>query len=1009
MPLLFHIILSLYLLLFHFLSFSSSLQSLCLSDQSSALLQFKTSFIVNANYTSSVCHQSDPRTTTWENGTDCCSWLGVTCDLISGHVIGLDLSCSGLQGKLYPNNTLFHLTHIQTLNLAFNNFSKSQLPSQFGGFVSLMHLNLSSSYIDGEIPSHISYLSKLQSLDLSHNSLKWKETTWKRLLQNATALRDLVLDYTDMSLIRPLSLSSSLVTLSLVHTRLKGNLTIDFPCLPNLQQLYLSSNFYLEGPLPNLSCSTSLSILDVSSCQFQGSIPSSLLTLPHITFLYLNHNHLSGQIPNIFHQSSKFQVIDLSDNNIKGELPLSLSNLQNLLHLNLSFNKFSGQIPNAFGELTKLKILDLSGNSLEGQIPSSLFNLTQLSILKCYNNKLEGPLPNKITGFFNLVNLRLNNNLLNGTIPSWCLSLPSLVGLDLSNNHFTGHIDAISTYSLKILLLCNNQLQGNIPKSIFNLVNLTALCLSSNSWSGTVHFPLFSKLQNLEILSLSQNNQLSFNFESNINYSFSRLKILELSSNNLTEFPKLIGKFPSLSCLDMSNNKLNGKVPDWLHEMDSLHILNFSRNLLTTSINQFSRNYRLHVLDLSFNLLYGDISSICNISSLQILNLSNNKLIGIVPQCLVNLSSLQVLDLHMNKLYGSLPIIFQKNKLSDLNLSGNQLQSRLPTSLSKCTQLEILNLGNNQIEDAFPHWLHKLPNLRVLILRANKFHGPITSLNTKNLFPSLTILDISCNNFSGSLPTTYIKNLEAMKNTVELESDLQYVEFKYIMYGDKYYYYIPSYDSMAIMVKGINIIVTRIPTTFVTTDLSANNFEGEIPNVIGKLHALKGLNLSHNRLIGTIPRCLGNLTNLESLDLSSNMLIGGIPTELTNLNYLEVLNLSQNRLVGEIPQGKQFNTFSNGSYEGNLGLCGFPLSIKCDRNTGQHSSPSPNFWSEQKIGFGWKPVAIGYGCGMVFGMALGCCVVLKRKPQWLARIVESQPNKRAKRRARIRPHGRMND
>ncbi|KAK7299955.1 hypothetical protein RJT34_10786 [Clitoria ternatea] len=187
--------------------------------------------------------------------------------------------------------------------------------------------------------------------------------------------------------------------------------------------------------------------------------------------------------------------------------------------------------------------------------------------------------------------------------------------------------------------------------------------------------------------------------------------------------------------------------------------------------------------------------------------------------------------------------------------------------------------------------------------------------------------------------------------------------------------------------KGTNLMFARIPKMFSTIDLSRNKFEGEIPNVIGELHALKGLNLSHNKLIGPIPHSMGNLKNLEWLDLSSNMLIGRIPLELTSLNFLEVLNLSHNHLVGEIPQGKQFNTFPNDSYEGNLGLCGSPLLIQCNISPKQNSQPSNTIWGEHKLGFGWEPVAIGYGCGMVFGIGLGCCVLLTGKPQWLVRII----------------------
>lgn len=56
------------------------------------------------------------------------------------------------------------------------------------------------------------------------------------------------------------------------------------------------------------------------------------------------------------------------------------------------------------------------------------------------------------------------------------------------------------------------------------------------------------------------------------------------------------------------------------------------------------------------------------------------------------------------------------------------------------------------------------------------------------------------------------------------------------------------------------------------------------------------------------------------------------------LNFLSVLNLSYNRLVGAIPMTKQFATFSESSYKGNNGLCGFPLKASC-QNTDVHIEP----------------------------------------------------------------------
>jgi len=1037
------------------------------------LLYFKSSYTINSEY-------SHLKTTTWKNETDCCSWDGVTCDTITGHVIGLNLGFEGLQGIFNPNSTLFHLAYIQKLDLSNNNFSGSYFHSKFGGFLSLTHLDLSYSLFKGEIPTQISHLSKLQSLHLSKSHISflssthldssdslfkgeisnsdmlvWKETTLKRLVQNATNLRELFLDYTDLSSLRPNSIallfnqSSSLVTLNLARTGLSGKLKRSLLCLPSIQELDMSYNDELQGQLPELSCSTSLRILDLSYCQFQGAIPTmsfynlthlfsltlsrnslkgsiplSLLTLPRLTFLNLDDNELSGPIPNAFQISNNFLKLVLHHNKIEGELPTSLSNLRHLFHLDVSSNSLSGQIPDVFGGMTEQQELNLDSNNLEGQIPSSLFNLSQLVELHCSHNKLEGPLPNKITGFKKLTDLGLNDNMLNGTIPPSLLSLPFLYELDLSNNRLTGHISTISSYSLEILYLSNNRLQGNIPESIFNLANLSDLFLSSNNLSGHVDFHLFSnlpslstldlssnnlsgvvnfqnisKLQYLTFLYLSDNSQLSINFESSVNYSLSGLFELGLSSLSLTEFPNLSEKFRRLGYIDLSNNKISGSVLNWSSPL----FLNLSQNLFT-SMEKFSWNQHI---DLSYNLLTGDISlSICNASGLLFLNLAYNQLTGTIPQCLANLSSLEVLDLQMNKFHGTLPSNFSKESaLETLNLYGNQLEGHIPKSLSLCKGLKFLNLGSNKIEDIFPHWLQTLQYLKVLLLRDNKLHGIIVNPKIKHPFPNLTIFDISSNNFSGPLPKAYFKKFEAMMNVTELEymrnSIWRRINILNSAGVTSIQQLVSYYDSVIVATKGNKMTFVKIPNIFVIIDLSRNKFEGEIPNVIGELHAIIGFNLSHNRLTGHIPKSIGNLTYLESLDLSSNMLTGAIPLELTNLNSLEVLDLSNNRLVGEIPQGKQFNTFTNDSYEGNLELCGLPLSRMCGPE--QHSAPSANnFCSEEKFGFGWKPVAIGYGCGFVIGIGIGYYMFLIGKPRWLVMIFGGQPKRRVKRRTTMR-------
>ena len=137
-------------------------------------------------------------------GSDCCGWNGVTCDQITSHVIGDDLTCSLLQGLIHPNSTLFSLHHLQRLNLAYNDFNYSAISSKFGGFANMTHLNLTGSFFTGKLPSEISHLSKMVSLDLFGNlDMSLEMPSLKMPIQNLTHLTKLVFDVVNMSSVSP--------------------------------------------------------------------------------------------------------------------------------------------------------------------------------------------------------------------------------------------------------------------------------------------------------------------------------------------------------------------------------------------------------------------------------------------------------------------------------------------------------------------------------------------------------------------------------------------------------------------------------------------------------------------------------------------------------------------------------------------------------------------------------------------------------------------------------------
>ncbi|MBA0733622.1 hypothetical protein Gogos_017615, partial [Gossypium gossypioides] len=923
---------------------SSSLNPtpLCLPEDTSALLQFKNTLFIDED---ALCPYS--KTQSWNESTNCCTWEGVTCDKVTGQVISLDLSCSMLTGSLYPNTSLFRLQGLKRLDLSFNNFSGTSIPSGFSQLVSLTYLDLSCCFFSGSVPSDISLLSKLISLNLSTNDLKFDRQSFDMLTRNLSKLENLVLDLVNMSDVVPTSsmnLPSSLKHLGLKFCNLKGKFPTEIFQLRHLEYVDLTLNS-LTGYLPSSNWSSHLKYIDLNDNQFRGPIPASIGNLTKITFLDLSNNEFQGQLPSSLFSLKQLTDLVLSNNNLEGFLPTHVRGFQDLKVLCLSNNLLTGAIPSWPFTLPSLEELDLSGNRLSGPI-----NQIQKpnSVQKVYlgYNEIHGEIPSSFFDLVNLTELDLSSNSFSGVIKLDVLSkLKELGELNLSNNtllSWSSDSGSNTTFQELHTLYFSSCNVRQFPNFLRSAKKLSLLDLSNNSIQGSILKWESEGWEQLTVLNLSYNSLTGLE-----HFPGKNLKFLDLRSNLLHNLP-LTPLPPSLQGFWISNNNLTGKIPP----------------------------------------------SICNLTSLDVLDMSRNYLGGVIPACLGNFShEILNINLQMNKFRGKIPdFCVDDNALVNLALNDNQLEGLLPRSLSNCTSLKFLNLANNKLSDTFPHWLGVLPDLQVLNLRFNNFQGPLSISNdTKPSFSSLQIADLSQNKFTGLLPTTFFQNLDALKHAISKHKSMFQEAWE-----DQGLYQHLALDfygqiSLNVTTKGsdIELEYKRSLPIFSGIDFSSNKFYGKIPDVIGELHAIHMLNLSHNNFIGHIPPSLGNLMELESLDLSSNKLSGRIPSQLTNLTFLAVLNFSDNNLVGPIPHGNQFDTFENDSYHGNLGLCGFPLTKQCD-NGDEPKPPASKFKEDEgsPISFLWQLVMMGYGCGAVLGLSTGYIVFTTGRPWWFVRMVE---------------------
>ncbi|GKV45930.1 hypothetical protein SLEP1_g52956 [Rubroshorea leprosula] len=583
---------------------------------------------------------------------------------ISKNLVYLNLCNNQFQG-LIPEN-LGHMTYLEELDLRDNQF-EGGIPKSFGNMCKLRYLYLYFNYLDGMLPELIGNLFGCLQLSLEELILDKNKITGPLpdMIKNFSSLRWLSLSNNQLSGIvsKSIGLLSNLEHIDISSNSLNGTISEShFSTLSKLRSLILSSNpltikltddwippFQLDhiqlrscnlGPkFPSwLKSQRNFSYLDISGSEISDSIPEWFWNLSSRAFhVNLSSNHLYGVLPNL--STTKFANsfglgIDLSKNKLEGLLPVFPSNVTSI---NLSENRFFGSISSLCSVTGgKLEFLDVSHNELFGKLPDCMMRWTSLVILNLADNHFFGKIPSSIGSLYRLESLGLQNNNFSGGIP-WSLgNCSDLQFLGLNYNSFSGKIptwigERLS--SLIFLLLRSNNFSGDIPLKLCWLTNIMLLDLSNNNLSGNIPWCI----QNLTTLAEQEISAHDHDFiasrtgaysgygGSYADKAFVMWKGMERDYEN--------GNLKTLKIIDLSSNKLTGKIPVQISILLELVQLNLSRNQLTGWIPpNIGQMRKLESLDLSWNQLSGQLPwSMSQLYFLSTLNLSYNNFSGRIP------------------------------------------------------------------------------------------------------------------------------------------------------------------------------------------------------------------------------------------------------------------------------------------------------------------------------------------------------------------------------------------
>jgi Leucine-rich repeat (LRR) protein len=602
------------------------------------------------------------------------------------------------------------IVELEHLDLSCNSFTF--LPDGISIMTRLNHLNISANRFES-MPSFIVGCSGLKFLAANCNMIR---SITDELHGCKSSLTELSVDLNrinDMG--RSLAEMTALEKVSISRNRL-GDLHKDSLRYKTVKKVILSFNFLHEFPVGVILCGNLFEI-DISNNRI-SDIPDTISRLNVLRLFNVSNNTLEALTPYIAFLLN-LQLLDLSHNLIS-VLPSPVSCLTCLTSLRLNHNALAS-LPIGLAAITSLKNISLNGNA--GLVVPSFMqfmsNLEELSISRSqmgmFGSKISCivmqrsevgiiPLKKAPVHTYRAKSKSWDDMMLNeDTSVELCGLRAAFIARNVGMEQALLFVKSISLDSnSEEFDVCAIELDS-IPYEIVQFKYLTNLNISHNNITEVP-----SVIGNLDYIEhvCFQNNRLEMLPQSLSNWK--SLLTCDISSNNMRSLPSAANFWIILEELDASDNIMSTILVDAPGGMraseffvcNTLQKLSISGNLLQSSIMIHALCTSLRVLQCNSNILLRQMPFTNKYdSNHKSLNITEMSLKGCVlpelPSFIRRFPFLEVIDLSFNMIELLQESgIRSMHVLLSLDLKGNLLRE-LPECISALSSLTKLDVSNN--------------------------------------------------------------------------------------------------------------------------------------------------------------------------------------------------------------------------------------------------------------------------------------------------------------------------